>query len=139
MKRVEILIEGNPVPKGRPKFSVRGGFARAYTPAKTRAYEEIVRQQGIVAMEGSEPLETPLNVSVRLFMQIPKSFTKAQKAKAYTGELAHTKKPDLDNLAKVLDGLNGVVWKDDSQIVRMVLEKRYSDYPRTEIVVSEVF
>ena len=44
----------------------------------------------------------------------------------------------LDNIAKaILDSLNGIAYKDDSQIVSMVVSKKYSNRPRVEITLKE--
>ena len=47
-------------------------------------------------------------------------------------------KPDLDNVVKaVLDALNGVVYRDDAQVVNLVATKRYATEPRVEVYVFE--
>lgn len=135
---MKIVIDGVPCPKGRPRFAVRGGFARAYTPAKTRSHEEVIRHAGIEAMNGLEPLTEALRVTISFFMPIPKSTSKKDRQLMIDGDIQHIKKPDVDNMAKlVCDSLNEVAWVDDSQIVRMVASKHYSDYPRTEIEIEE--
>jgi Holliday junction resolvase RusA-like endonuclease len=48
---------------------------------------------------------------------------------ARQGKIRPTGKPDLDNIAKILDGLNMVVWVDDSRIVDLSLSKYYDDRP----------
>ena len=132
---IKIVIPGIPVAKGRPKFSVRGGFARAYTPAKTKAHEETIAWHGRVAMGSRTPLEGPLCVDLLFTMPIPASIPK-KRATALIG-CPHTKKPDLDNLAKaILDGLNGIIWLDDSQIVEIRARKIYGLEPSTVIVIS---
>ena len=131
---IKIVIPGVPVAKGRPKFSVRGGFARAYTPAKTKAHEQTIAWHGRAAMGARKPLEGPLCVELLFTMPIQASIPK-KRAMALVG-CPHTKKPDLDNLAKVLDGLNGIVWLDDSQIVEIHARKIYGVEPSTVIVIS---
>ncbi|HET8685637.1 MAG TPA: RusA family crossover junction endodeoxyribonuclease [Methanosarcina sp.] len=134
---MKIIIQGDPVAKGRPKFARRGSFIATYTPAKTRKHEDIIRQAGIESMNGLEPLLVPLRVVIECFMPIPKSISKKDRQGMIDGTICHTKRPDLDNLAKVIDGLNGIVWKDDSQIVRLVVTKRYAENPRTEILIEQ--
>jgi Holliday junction resolvase RusA-like endonuclease len=69
-------------------------------------------------------------------MPIPKGVSKKQRAAMLDAPM--TKRPDGDNLWKtVSDALVGLAYDDDSQIWRAVIEKRYSDTPRTEIVVLE--
>lgn len=131
---IEFTIEGVPVAKGRPKFARRGNFVSTYTPAKTKTYEEQVKTAARYAMDGLKPLEGDLGVFIKFYMPIPQSSTKAFKTACATEEKSHTKKPDLDNLFKsVTDGMNGIVYLDDSQISHAVLEKIYGDNPRVEV------
>ena len=137
-KAIQFVIEGVPCAKGRPKFAVLGGFARAYTPKKTYDSEKNIAGEAMVSMAGRQPLEGALNCSIAFFMPIPKSVSKKDKTRMLSGEIQHTKKPDLDNLVKlVCDSLNGIAYDDDSQIIRLVCSKQYSDYPRTEITIME--
>jgi len=134
MKRhplADFTIDGPPVAKGRPRFS-RG---RTYTPAKTAAAEERIRN--LVALEFHEdPTTKPINIMLSFGMEIPKSWTKAKKEDARQGWLPHVSTPDLDNLVKlVTDALNGVVYKDDAQIVRLDAAKLYLPVPATIITV----
>jgi Holliday junction resolvase RusA-like endonuclease len=86
-------------------------------------------------MRGKKPLDEALSVSVGAFMPIPASFSKAKRQAALDFDLMPTGKPDADNLGKTVDSLNGVVWRDDSSIVRMLVTKFYSAHPRLEITV----
>ena len=134
---VTFSLEGISVPKGRPKFSRRGGFARVYTPKKTADYETAIKTQA-QAMMNREPLETPLAVYLCFRLPVPKSHSKKRTEACLIGAEKPTKKPDLDNLAKaVLDGLNGVVWRDDSQIVSLHVTKVYSSAGGVDVLVKE--
>ena len=78
-----------------------------------------------------------LNVIITEFRAIPKSWSKRKHIAANMGDIRPTTKPDWDNIGKaVCDALNGLVWKDDSQIVHATTEKYYSDDPRVVIGVS---
>ena len=132
-KKLTIVIDGVPVPKGRPRFTKAGV---AYTPAKTRVYEKqaaIIADIGMRA-NGLKMFECPVTVQATAYLPIPKSMTKKDRAEALSGTLLPAKKPDVDNIAKAaLDGLNGIVWRDDSLIVGLSIKKRYSERPRLEI------
>lgn len=135
---VAFHIPGQPVAKGRPKFARRGAHVVAYTPAKTASYENLVKLAATVAMCGLEPTAAPVALSVSLSMQIPASWSKKRRALAASGAICATKKPDADNVLKALkDGCNGIVWRDDAQVVRIMLEKRYSETPGALIKVIE--
>jgi Holliday junction resolvase RusA-like endonuclease len=138
MSSLSITIYGAPVPKGRPRATTIGGHARLYTPGKTRRYEDLIRLEGGRAMEGRALLAGPLAVEVRAFLPIPKSLNKAKTAAAIDGSLRPTTRPDCDNYAKVVDGLNGIAWNDDAQIVSLLATKHYSDRPRLELVAEEL-
>lgn len=131
---VVIELAGEPKGKGRPRFSRAGGFA--YTPQPTRNYEAALRFAGQLAMNGAAPIEGPLKVEILAAFSVPQSWSKKKQCKAHTGLVRPTGRPDLDNIAKMLDALNGVVWRDDAQIVIAVIAKRYSDRPRLRIEVE---
>jgi Holliday junction resolvase RusA-like endonuclease len=133
---IRIEIPGAPVAKGRPKLTTRGGFARAYTPAKTRRYEDLLRLRAGEVMNGREPIAGPVTVFLVAHVPIPKSLNKAKREAAERGILKPTTRPDLDNYTKCLDGLNGIVWNDDSQITGIAAFKMYSDRPRLEVTIS---
>lgn len=130
-------VDLNPVPKGRPRFSKVGGFVRSYTPKKTSDYETQVKTQAQAVMT-REPLETPIAVYLYFRLPIPRSYTKKRQEACLSGSERPTKKPDIDNLAKsVLDGLNGVIWHDDSQIVSLHLTKVYARNPGIDLLIRE--
>lgn len=87
----------------------------------------------------TEPYDCPLSVKVEAFMPVPVSWSIKKRAAADAGEITPCTKPDLDNVCKLLDALNEVVWKDDSQIVAMTAIKRYSLTPLLRIGVWKWF
>ena len=131
-------VEITPVAKGRARYARRGNFVSTYTPKKTKDYETVIREQAVLFMGEEKTLETPVSVSIEFSMPMPKSTAKKLLEAHLNGSIRHTKKPDLDNLAKaVLDAMNGVVFLDDSQIVKLTLSKRYSKLGNIQIFVSE--
>jgi Holliday junction resolvase RusA-like endonuclease len=137
---VNFSIETNPVPKGRPRFRRTKTFITTYTPKKTLDFEGLVRKHSQEAMGPTEPLETPVWIALYFRLPIPASYSKKRKEACLSG----SEKPismrggDIDNLAKaVLDGMNGVVFKDDCQITVMHCTKIYSNVPGVNILVKE--
>ena len=128
-----IRLPGPPRGKGRPRFTA-GRWV--YTDAATAAYEKALGYQARMAWKG-EPITGPLAVRVVANMPIPKSWSKSKQFDARTGQLAHTTKPDADNILKILDALNGIVWIDDAQITMASVEKRYSAQPELVVIVRQ--
>jgi len=128
-----FTVPGLPQGKGRARF----GNGRTYTPAKTVAYEGLVALAGQQAMEQRTPIEAPVYLMVTAYFPIPKSWSAARKARAVSSLVWHTSKPDGDNILKAVgDGLNGIVWKDDSQIAFAKITKQYGETPRLDIMVE---
>jgi Holliday junction resolvase RusA-like endonuclease len=136
---VVIELPGPPQGKGRPRFVVHrsGRFGHAYTPPETRAYESALQKQASVTMGWRKPLTGPLSVYVEAWFPIPASWSRRQFDRAVAGAILPTGRPDADNLLKMLDGLNGIVWTDDRQIVTATIKKRYSTKPALVIRVTE--
>lgn len=127
-----FTIEGEPKGKGRPRFSVVNGRVHTRTPDGTVIYENMVKLSYRDACK--EPMyekDVPLVVQITAFYDIPKSTSKKKRQEMLFEKLRPTKKPDIDNLCKVvLDSLNQIAYHDDAQIVKATVSKFYSDYPR---------
>jgi Holliday junction resolvase RusA-like endonuclease len=132
---MRFTVYGNPVAKGRPRFTRQGSFVKSYTPEKTVNYENLVKISFDMCEE-KEKLEGELAVSLMVYCSIPKSTSKKKKALMLNGDIRPTTKPDLDNIAKaILDSLNGRAFDDDKQVVSLIVQKYYSDTPRVEIEI----
>jgi Holliday junction resolvase RusA-like endonuclease len=131
---IEIRMDGQPIGKGRPRFSRK--FGTAYTPEKTARYEDRLAWTAQSVMGGRALLSGSLSVTVNAHMEIPKSKSKRWRSEALGGMQRPTTKPDADNVAKLLDSLNKIVWVDDAQIVALHVFKHYADRPRLEILVT---
>ena len=130
-------MSGKPRGKGRPRTAVRGRFATIYTDKLTRTYEADVKAVARDAMGQRLPFQGALTLSLRFRVPIPKSETKATRAAMAAGEIAPTTKPDWDNAAKAIcDGMNGVVYRDDCQIVRAFVTKVYHPTPGVDVRVA---
>ena len=133
---IRFVIPGEPKGKGRPRMSTKTG--RAYTPNETLSYENLVRWI-YQNTEGAQKIDDEIEARIVCMYQIPKSMTKKNRQLIEEGKLHPTKKPDLDNVAKIiLDSLNNIAFHDDSQIVKLTVEKHYSDNPRVEVCLYEL-
>lgn len=125
--------------KGRPRVTIRGGRPRAYTPEKTEKYENLVRLAFREEFPDAEPASGPISMVIRAYFPVPKSYSKKKKQLAVVGLLHKTTTPDLDNIQKAIqDGLNGVAFADDSQIVEYKAMKGFSLVPRADIIITEL-
>lgn len=135
---MKFTIPGEPTGKARPRVVRNGGFSRTYTPEKTVSYENLVkvefqRQGGRMLKDG------PVKMWVTAWYGIPRSASKRKQAAMAAGYIRPTKKPDCDNVAKIIaDALNGLAWKDDSQVVMLHVEKHFGEVPGVEVEIREV-
>lgn len=134
----KLTIPGEPKGKGRPRFTKQG---RTYTPDSTANYENLVKVMFMQKYSDTQPIPQgiPLEAHITAFFPIPKSTSKSRAADMERGFELPTKKPDTDNIAKIiLDSLNGIAYHDDAQIVRLTVVKSYSREPRVTVEISEV-
>lgn len=128
-------IPGKIQAKQRPRFN--GKFA--YTPKETTSYENWVKACYLEKYNSEKPLETPLEVRIIAFYEIPSSTSKKKKQMMLDNKIYPTIKPDTDNIAKsILDSLNGIAYKDDKQVVMLKVEKWYAEVPSVSVWISEV-
>ncbi len=139
---IQFTVPGTPVAKGRARSFIRGGHIAHHTPERTVNYESMVALAASQAMgvADSNLLLGPLGLSFMAVFAIPKSWSKKRIAANETRPEFVAKKPDLDNLAKSLaDGMNGVVYGDDSQIGQFAMcQKVYGATPGVVVKVWEL-
>ncbi|ACR28690.1 RusA family crossover junction endodeoxyribonuclease [Burkholderia glumae] len=138
-RRVEFVVPGTPVAKGRPRFARQGAHVRTFTPEATERYENLVKMAARAAMRSAEPYPGPIRLIVNIGVPIPASWSQKRQLAAAAGEIGATKKPDADNVVKALkDGMNGVVYVDDGQVVDLWVSKRYARTPGVRIEAIEL-
>ncbi|MGF7431075.1 RusA family crossover junction endodeoxyribonuclease [Thermoanaerobacterium thermosaccharolyticum] len=111
----KIVIPGRPVPKGRPRFSKAG---HAYTPRRTREYEELVgwKVREII----KEPIKGDVTLHIKVYV----------KRNVF---------PDLDNIAKsIQDGMNKIAYYDDKQISYLTVQRIHGEEEKVEVEIEEV-
>jgi Holliday junction resolvase RusA-like endonuclease len=137
--QIHFQVEGNPKGKGRPRFTRAGSFTRVYTDKQTLDYEAVIKSFAVEAMGSTDPLETPVSVFLYVRHPIPQSYSKKRTEACLSGLEKPCKKPDIDNIAKTyLDGMNGVVFVDDTQVVDLHVKKVYSAVAGVNVMVMEV-
>ena len=144
MRKIEFFVPGAPVGKGRPRAARRGAGVVMFTPEKTADYESLVAATAAAALScdalaAHQLLDGPLEAVLDVRFPVPVSWSKARRARALAGAEWHTSKPDADNVAKaILDACNGVVFRDDAQVVILIATKAFSESPGVRVVIREV-
>lgn len=135
----EFWVPGPSVGKGRARARRVKNFVQMYTPAKTVAAESGVRvlAKAAMAKAGFELCEGPVRVTLEGYRRPPRSASRKAAAALIGAAAWDTRKPDLDNVAKLVgDALNGVAWVDDSQVAEMQLAKRYGPVEGVRVAVA---
>ena len=137
---ITFTVPGSPQGKMRPRVVKRGNFVQTYTPDKTVSYENLVKlMYGQEAKGRVFDREKSLRVLIVALYDIPQSTSKKRAELMRIGEIRPTKKPDLDNVAKIIcDALNGVAYHDDAAVVDLKVVKYYSDTPGVTVTIEEV-
>ncbi|MBN2065973.1 MAG: RusA family crossover junction endodeoxyribonuclease [Candidatus Thermoplasmatota archaeon] len=134
---VTFVIKGIPKAKQRPRFAARRGKVIAYTPKTTASFENLVKLKA--EKEFLRPLEGTISLAIRFYLPRPQRMIWKTRPMP---EACCDKRPDIDNLAKaVIDGLNGIAFRDDAQIADLHVTKKYhagDGEPKTVIIVDGV-
>ena len=141
-KTAYFVVDGKPQGKARARtfYNPKLGRVQSMTPENTVLYENQIKhcyaQQAGARWFNKEPLA----MCITAFYPIPKSTTKKDRQLICSGKLFPTKKPDIDNIAKVIcDALNGVAYGDDTQIIKLSILKAYTEeQPRVQVFIEEI-
>lgn len=134
-----FIVPGPPTGKGRPKFCSMGKFSKAYTPAKTKAAKLNILTKFKNSYPGARPLAGALSVKIQAIFGVPKNSSRKLGIAMLEGSVKPTKKPDIDNIVKlVLDALNGHAFTDDANVVELVCSKRYGSGPAVSVEIVEI-
>lgn len=139
-----FVIDGKPQGKARARtfYNPKLGRVQSMTPENTVLYENLVKQSFI--QQASKDCrwfnKEPLAMYITAYYPIPASTAKKDKQLIATGKIFPTKKPDADNVAKVIcDALNGVAYGDDTQIVKLSIVKAYTEWqPRVQVYIEDM-
>ena len=142
MTSVMFTVPGKPQGKARARtyYNVSTKKHCSTTPENTVLYENFIKDRYLQMAKGAF-LEREKPVTLRIIARYlpPKSVSKKRKLDMLEGRELPLKKPDMDNIVKVVaDALNGVAYHDDTQIVSLSMEKFYSDSPRVEVSISNL-
>jgi len=132
-----IVITGKPFGKQRHRTTRRG---TTYTPKETQDYEKLVRDTyWLTYGDDKVDKDKPIRINIGAYYPIPKATPKKYIKSMEDGEVFPTKKPDFDNISKIIgDALNGVAWHDDCQIVEAYICKAYAPQDSGGYVVVDI-
>ena len=129
-------VPGKVIGKGRPRLNSYTGVV--YTPTKTKDYESLVEQYFLLKYPRFKTLEGRIKVSIIAYFSIPKATKKSDINEMLDNNISPTKKPDIDNIVKaVLDSMNKFAFKDDNQITKLEVEKKYALEDKIYIKIEE--
>ena len=132
----EFEVVGDIKGKARPRVNTY--TCQVYTPNSTKDYEELIKQYFKLKYPKYKPFENRVFVKIIAYFKIPKSTSKKDKELILEGKLSPTKKPDIDNIVKIiLDALNKMAFKDDNQITKMEIEKVYGEEEKIYVRIEE--
>ena len=133
----EFEVLGKVVGKGRPRVNTYTG--NIYTPNTTKDYESLIREYFLVNNKGfKKVIEGRVKINIIAYLKIPKSVKKQEVEKMLNNEISPLKKPDIDNIIKVvLDALNKFIINDDIQVSKIEAEKRYALEEKICIKIEE--
>lgn len=134
MIKFEVL--GKPIAKARPRLNK---FGYTYTPEKTVNYENLVKYTFQSKFPHHKPFLGLIEANITCIFDIPKSYSKKKTKELLEGHNNYNHKPDLDNIAKIiLDSLNGIAYKDDSQVTILHINKEYGLQPKVIIELKDI-
>ena len=132
-------MPGNPKGKQRPRVCRINGRSITYTPKQTVDYENQIRSIYSKVANFKFERHVPLEVAILALFAPPKSVSQKVRALMLNGEIPPTKRPDADNIIKVvLDALNGVAFHDDRQVCKIYCEKIYAETPEVRVLIKNI-
>lgn len=125
-----------------PRYMTQEGvdkiFIQEYPDPATEAYEKTIREYASLLMKRRPPTERAVALLVHSFREVPKSYSKIERARCLAHNILPTPRPDWDNYGKITDALNEIVWKDDCQVCDGRVIKRYSASPALRVEIREM-
>jgi Holliday junction resolvase RusA-like endonuclease len=128
MGTVQFMIPVNPRPWSRTRMNKWG---KRFNTAEHEAAMDAMKTYFILGMRSKNVFKDPIEVELIFHVQRAKN-------PAYHCRDYPARTPDLSNYIKLAeDAGNGIVWRDDAIIVKLVAEKRYAkESPCIEVIVK---
>lgn len=138
---LRVVVPGEPVAQGRPRAFRLGAGVRMYDPPKSRSWKgmaQVHMREALDAAGVTSPLfaDGPLELHVLAVFTCPRSHWRKREPLQRQPKAS---RPDGENIAKaVQDAGTGILWLDDAQVARLVVEKiigAQGEAPRVELTV----
>ncbi len=141
MASVTFQVPGKPQGKARARtvYNPHLKHSVSYTPENDLLYENLIKAMYMQAAGGIRfEKGTPVTLRIVARFEPPKSASKKRQQQMLAGEIPPLKKPDIDNIVKVVaDALNSVAYHDDKQILFVIAKKAYSAVEGLDITVEK--
>lgn len=132
----EFEVPGKIIGKGRPRLNSYTG--QVYTPTRTKDYENLITQYFMLKYPRFKPFEGRVSVEITANFEVPKCTKKSDKDLMLENKINPLKKPDIDNIVKIiLDAMNECAFKDDTQITKLAVEKKYGPSESIYVKIEE--
>ena len=139
---IRFTIPGKPMGKQRARtfWNDKLGGMQSITPKKTASYEgDIKLYYQLCAHDRMFERGVPISIEITARFEPPGSESKKRKGLMLSGQIRHTKRPDVDNISKiVMDALNGIAWHDDSQVISILARKQYDEEAGVDVVITSL-
>lgn len=134
----EVMGEPRAKARARTFYNPKLGRMQSITPENTVLYENLIKASFLSSCDQKYFDKEPLEMCITAYFSIPKSTTKKDRTLIATGKKFPIKKPDADNIAKVIcDALNGVAYGDDTQVVKLTIIKCYTnEEPKVSVEIN---
>ena len=131
VKFMRYVIEGNPVPLQRVRFSNKHCWD-AQKSLKTKMAIEIERQH-----DDAPHLSGPLKLIIIFYFEPARSLSVTKRHGLHG--VSHVFRPDLSNLIKFIEDIAiGIIYNDDCVIAEIEARKCYDSIPRTEFELIQL-
>lgn len=141
LQTVMFHVPGRPQGKARARtfYNSKARVTKSITPENTVLYENLIKEMYMKEANGNKiGRESPVVLRIVARFEPPQSVSKKRRSAMLDGEELPLKKPDIDNIVKVVaDALNGVAYHDDKQVVSVVANKVYSALEGLDVTVEE--
>ena len=103
-----------------------------------KAYQSLIQVACKQEWRNKELIETAVEIHLEFIRSYPNNLPKRETSRERRLKEALVRKPDLDNLCKAaIDGIKGIIIKDDTVVVKLSAEKRFGPEAMTVITIKE--